>query len=547
MKNIFRKTIALVLSLALMMSCGIFAFSPVAAAAGAQRTTTIPTVYVQGYGHSIYADAYDSNSEKIVGGDVPFMSDGVLGGLLESIIEPLMAGIATGDYTEYNDIIVNTLVTEFETYALDKNGEPSDGSGNFCDREKNIVNKNWNGGKYDLFAYSLVYDWRIDPFVTAAELNDYIIKVKAATGSPKVNIVGRCLGANIVMTYLSEYGYDDVNAVNFYIAGFEGFDIVSALYTGEVVLDTDALDRFVQANLMDDEDGIITFLKSLVAILNFINGLDLPVDIVYSIYDQVYYDIIPRVLKETFGTMPAFWSFVGRDYYEKARAFNFPTPEEEAEYAELLEKTDRYYNQVSLRHEEILEDAVEAGVCVYFTAKYGFTAPPLSVNSSYHGDGTTSVISQTIGTTSVEMGDTFSRSYIEKAIENGTDKYISPDKCIDASTALMPEHTWFIKGSRHANMTESINVMMAQIFEATGYAEKYVTIDDLIEYPQYLMVDSDEKTAPLYIMTEENANIGDEKWNVSIFDHLIVFFDKLFNFIIDFVYQIMELVNNTEI
>lgn len=548
MKSRIKRVISLVLALVLVISSGALVASAADdAPASADRATTIPTVYVQGYGADIYADSYNRNSEIIVGGNVPFLTDGVLGGLLENIVGPLMKGIASGDYTEYNDLVVNTLVADLGRYGLDENGEPSDGSGNHCVRETNVVNKKWYSGKYDIYAYSLIYDWRVDPFVTAAELDAYIRKVKTATGSEKVNLVGRCLGANIVLAYLSVYGYEDVNAVNFYVGGLDGFEIAGALFSGEVVVDSDALDRFLQLALDSEEDEFISFAKSLVAILNFINGLDLPIEAVYSIYEQVYYDIIPRVLKESFGTMPAFWSFVSDDYYAAAKELNFPTAEEQAKYAKLIEKIDRYHNDVVLKTDDIILGAVDAGVSIYFTAKYGFAGIPLSKEANLHNDTTVTVTSQTYGATSTEMGKIFSKDYIETAENNGTAKYISPDKCIDASTAILPDHTWFVKGSKHSYMPNSIDIMMAQIFEATGNGAKYVKVDDLEAYPQYLYVDSLDEFAPLLPLTEENANVGDDRWNISIFTHLSNFFEKLFNFITGLVDQIRSLIANTEI
>ena len=546
MKNLVKKALSLILVTLLIISgCCLTCFAS-DGTPSADRATAIPTVYIQGYGAEIFADANDRNSEVIVGGAVPFLTDGVLGGMLENIMEPLMKGITSGDYTEYNDLVAETLIADLGRFGLDENGEPSDGSGNFCTREVNLINKKWYGGKYDIYSYSLIYDWRVDPFVTAAELNAYIQKVKAVTGSDKVNLVGRCLGANIVLAYLSEYGYDDINAVNFYVAGLDGFEIVGALFSGQIVVDSDALNRFLQSSLDSEEDELISFAKSFVAILNFINGLDLPIDVVYGIYEQVYTDIIPRVLKESFGSMPAFWSFVGTDYYEAAMKLNFPDAEEQAKYAGLIEKIDRYHNEVAVRTEEIINAAIDAGVGVYFTAKYGFTAVPLSKESDLHNDGTVSVTSQTLGATSTSFGEKFSKEYLENAEKNGTAKYISPDKCIDASTAVRPDNTWFIRGSKHEFMPDSIDIMIAKIFDATVKSEKYVTVNDFEEYPQYLYVESLDEYAPLNIMTEENANDG-FYWDVSIFAHLSNFLEKLLNFVSELVNKILSLIANTEI
>ena len=547
MKNSIRKFVSLLMTAVLIMSSFVVISSASnAAPASAERATTIPTVYIQGYGADIYADANNRNSEVLVGGGVPFLTDGVLGGLIENIMEPLMKGVTTGDYTEYNDLVAETLIADLGRFGLDENGEPSDGSGNFCVRDSGYADRRWYSGKFDIYAYSLTYDWRVDLFVTAAELNAYIKNVKAATGCSKVNLMGRCLGANVVLAYLSEYGTDDINAINFYVGGLDGFEIVGALFSGEIVVDSDALDRFLPMTIDSEEDELISFAKSFVSILNFINGLDLPIDVVYGIYEQVYTNILPRVLKESFGSMPAFWSFVGEEYYESAKALNFPTAEEQEKYAGLIEKIDRYYNEVTLKTEDIINNAVAEGVKIYFTSKYGFPAVPLSKEAVLYSDSTVSVTSQTFGATVTEMGENFSRDYLKNAEKNGTLIFISPDRCVDASTAILPEHTWFIKGSKHENMPNSIDIMQAKIFEKTYLENKYVTVLDFEEYPQYLVVESDDEYAPLLAMTEDNSDVLDG-WNVSVFTNLSNFLEKLLDFISSLVNQIRSLIANTEI
>ncbi len=546
MKKVFKQVISVILC-ALIISCplipGVSASTYIRG--DGNRATQVPTVYVQGYGSALYADSHDKNSQHLVGGSKDILTDGSLEGILDGIMAPLIEGIQTDDWTNYSNFLVEKLVSILSFMALDKNGEASNGSGNQCERDIYVTNRNNYNGKYDLYAYTHIYDWRIDPFISAAELNDYIKKVKTATGFDKVNIVGRCLGANIIMAYLSEYGYDDINAINLYVGGLDGFEFLGALFSGQVIIESDDLNNFLQYMIDDNGDPVISFVKSLVAILNFTKGLNIPIELVYKIYEEVYFEVIPRTLKETFGTMPAFWSMVGKDYYEAAMELNFHSDEDKTEYAKLIEKTDKYYNNVTLKTENILNGAIDEGVKVYITAKYGSVNIPLSDKAKYHSDGIISVDTQTLGATSAIMGSTFSSSYIKKAEENGTAGYISPDKTIDASTCFLPDHTWFIKGSSHGVMPYNIDVLQAQVFNASGYgdASAYVTVGTLPEFPQYLCMVSDDEYAPLVPLTEENSNIGDE-WNVSIFDHFSNFFEKLFSFITELVYQLKNMIQS---
>jgi len=79
----------------------------------------------------------------------------------------------------------------------------------------------------------------------------------------------------------------------------------------------------------------------------------------------------------------------------------------------------------------------------------------------------------------------------------------------------------------------------------TGNREKYVSINDIEEYPQYLYVENEDEYTSLKVMTADDADIGNEKWDKSIFEHLAIFLEKLLNFISELFSQIMSDVNKS--
>ena len=114
------------------------------------------------------------------------------------------------------------------------------------------------------------------------------------------------------------------------------------------------------------------------------------------------------------------------------------------------------------------------------------------------GDGIVDVKYASFGATAADFGST---------LENVTAdaKYISPDKTVDASTCLFPEQTWFVKNLKHAEETDTIDVMMRKFMRYDGQG----TVETFEDYPRYTIFDG-ETISP----DEYNQN------NSTLFDNL---------------------------
>ena len=167
----------------------------------------------------------------------------------------------------------------------------------------------------------------------------------------------------------------------------------------------------------------------------------------------------------------------------------------------------------------------EMGVNIFNVTKYGYQATPIS-DKEYNrtlSDGIVSVELSSDGATSAPVGKTFNKRYIEAAKAAGTDKYISPDKQIDASTALFPERTWFVKNIKHAEFPRSMDLLFGEMIRNDNY-----TVNSDPDYPQYMVYEKD--TGSILPMTVENTDT--ESWsNVTFFDALKKFFKSLFELI----------------
>ena len=72
------------------------------------------------------------------------------------------------------------------------------------------------------------------------------------TGAPKVNIVARCLGGNVLSAYLQydPNAVDKVETAVFYIPSTEGIGLFGQLFSGKLDITTDNLNTYVEENLM---------------------------------------------------------------------------------------------------------------------------------------------------------------------------------------------------------------------------------------------------------------------------------------------------------
>jgi len=396
----------------------------------------------------------------------------------------------------------------FGPFFLDHNGEPSDGTHVDWDWEHGNLPDNRGANGYDYLAYPFHFDWRLDPFENAAILNDYIQDVKKATGSSKVNISARCEAANVLLAYFSQYGYEDLNCAEFFASGGRGVDAVSALFSGKLRFDADAVMRYREQKPekgTEEQDALTRELVEALlvfsdqALLLDLAAFSMDVFSVVLLYDKV---IAPIVL-ETYGTLPGIWSMVDKEDYADARAGIFKGQEQA--YAGLLEKLDRYDRDVRQCADELVRKAVEAGVKVAIFTKYNDAQTiPISKHNNSIGDGLVNVTDASFGASAAKYGKTFSEAYLQKAAQNGTDKYISPDRMIDASTCILPDTTWFIWGSDHKDFPGYIFGYLQRFFDTNGT----MTVFDDPLFPQYTIANpspDDPETGTLECMAQENA------------------------------------------
>ena len=472
-----------------------------------------PTIYVPGRNEDNLVDDVDSENATNIRADIKIdVND-----FASALIPELTKAVVTDEWDEYCATLEELVAPMFEAVVLDENGNRKDNSG-VQFRYDNLRNTTQTDYTYRIDTYRFEYDWRIDPYENAELLDAYIDAVMAATGAEKVNILGRCEGANIVLPYLEQYGDSSkINSILFAWPSVYGLVGTTSFFTGDISVDMDAFAAYLATD--SSVSNIISSIVSILSMSGILDGGERAFDFIYS---KVKEKLMPSLVLDTFGTMPSIWSMIAPEKYEEAKALVFSGREQQ--YAGLIEKIDNYHNKVGLHVADILKEYTDAGVNFSCVAKYGYVAPPIC--TSYRNaqtDGMATVYSTSLGATSANFGETLSNSYISSHSE----KYISSDRIIDASTCLYPDSTWFVK-----NLPHSIMAGVLENFCATIIAkETQPTVFDSERYPQFMVYDGrDGSLVPLNDVSDIDTSetITNPTGIVGFFARIKAFFESIF-------------------
>lgn len=509
-----KRLISAFLSVVLVFSLIVPAFG------GANITESrsqIPVIRISGDGEPLY----DAEGNKIFHyrefGNL--ISSGEGGGdteLYKSIAEMVIPALIKGFITDNWDDLYMILETEigkiFETALLDENGNVTNGSGLSQTRKDQMEHKRHTDlkgdkGYYDCYEYWFYYDWRLDPMETADEFHQYIQDVKAATGCEKVGVIATCLGTNVFMAYVSKYGVDDIQGVGIDGSVVGGAEILSEVVCAKFDVAPPALMRVLRdveaLGLFHIDEFVMETIEMLVQ-TGILEGVISTTENIF--YDKLIAGATSAVALSAFYTWPNYWACVSAEDYEDAKYYVFGEEgsEKRIKYAGLIEKLDNYDVAVRQRVPELVQSIKDGGANIGIISKYGYQMIPICASADKVSDQFASVERSSFGATTTTVYETFTDEYIAQREAEGLGHYISPDKHIDASTCVLPEHTWFIKGSSHSNWTSYELKMLYDICSA----DRQLTFDDF-PYSQFMVYDNDTDT--LSPMTTENCDT--EYWD----------------------------------
>lgn len=512
--NIMKKIFSLVIVLTMLFSLAVPAF--------AESYEELPTIYVMGAHKN---DIYNSEGKTIF----PIEAD--IGETIKAALAPclkeLAKGFITNDFTAYANEFNKAMAPIYEELILDKNGDVTNGS--YTRFQSSVDNCRGKTSGYDTFDCRLWYDWRESPMKTATELRDYIDDVLEATGKNKVQIVGRCYGANVIAAYLElykEHAKENVSDVSYYSSSVLGIDFMSALFSGEIYLDDKAisnlLNYYVEKEEIIEDVTAAALVVSLVEVIRQAKLLGVTGQALVDFVNNFKSDLLPLVIRSSYGGWLSYWSMITPELYEKSRDFIFNTDELKTEYARFIEKADSFHYTVQLNAEKTMTELSNAGVNFYIFAKYNFPEMPFYEGAQAQGDADTTVYRQSFGGTASDYGKVLSESYLS-SVPAEAQKYISPDKKIDASTGLFPDTTWYIKDLHH-DFFSPLHHMSFEIM-------RYNWSVDNEKYPQFLTHTGKGDVVVDELIPTEGTDEDYQKVEKSFFQSVIDFFANLIKYL----------------
>ncbi len=481
----------------------------------------VPVIRISGDGDALY----DADNNKVFSfsnllSEVTSIDneDGNLYESVANVLQPfLIDGLITGNYEKYYDALQKEIGELFASSCLDNNGDASNGSG-ISNERKNYMNnclktdKKLSKGYYEYNDYWFWYDWRLDPLENADSLHEYVQGIKAVTGSDKVAILSSCLGTEVTMAYVAKYGVDDIQGIGFDGSTVGGAESMSEPISGKFKIDGNAINRFIADSKALGQFDIDDFVVATIDLLTKSGVID---ELTGVVKDTIYYTVVEGVTSalalSTFYTWPSYWAGVKSENYETAIKYVFGEEgsKKRTEYAGLIEKIENYNTKVRQKIPQILQSVVDGGANLCIISKYGYQIMPIIESGDVIGDQFASVTCSSFGATTSTVYGTLSDKYIANRVKEGKEKYISPDKQIDASTCLFPDYTWFTKGSSHSNWTTAECRLLYSVITS----DKQLTVDDF-DIGQFMVYDNDTKV--MSTMTEENCDTY--FWNADIED-----------------------------
>lgn len=521
-----KKILSVILSVIMLMAMATPAINAFAA-------EQVVTIYLEGYGSTLNGKSGETAFPVDLG-----LEEG-LKDILDELLVTLAWGGLTGDYSSYSNQLYDLIAPAYADLKLDCNGESTNDEGEFYYGlgYDPLTKTGHSNGRFKNGFYRMMYDWRLSVEYNGEILEQFIDVILAKTNATKVNLVGRCLGGNIISAYLqnaSEESLAKVNKVIMYIPSTLGVDFISALFSGKIVLDPDNVDNYVTYSLADNDilGGEGEMFESLTTIVNFVNEiyvLGYGADMVEAIVEAVKEDALARILRDSYASFPSFWSMVTAEDVEDAIALVYNTPELREEYAGMIEKIRSYRNNVQINAKARMQELSEQGIDFMVISKYNYADFPLSEKASQQSDGTAGTAATSFGATAAPFGSTLSENYI-KAMDKEDLKYLSADKMIDASTCLFPETTWFFKNLYHSNFPACVDKVIDAFMTTEG-----MNIDTYAEYPQFMKYNKADGT----LSKVEGLDEGDLIDKDSFYSRSTVFM-KILKMIFDFFTKLLD-------
>ncbi len=482
-----KKIISLVLAFVLVFSMLSVSASAAVKTECGGNCDTCPSIVVPGIGQSnVWAldengdYLLDDNGERI--SCFPAVFD--IGSIVMKVLAPALLTIFTQHDIFLSDALCSVVLDAFEVNNCDENGK---NTGNIevekypysvaecSDYEKKEIYDNIPLQAFSELAgedhlYYFAYNSFGNNYDIVCELYDFIQMVKAETGHDKVNIVPISMGGSVANGLFEYYPQvvNDLNRVVYIVPALNGSSIVGDLYTKNLAFfDTEFLyNGFLEA-LMDEEDA--RMIEVIARIL--------PDEVLSSVLKNVANCLVEDVA----ANITMLWGLCPKEDYPAASAALLGSK------PAIKAQTDKFY-KAQCNSLSNIQKLVDNGVEVFNIVDYD--VPLYLIGNSWNNDNADGVIhlsSTAMGVKSAIVGETLGEGYQQANTSvNCSDpshNHISPDNVVDASTGLLPDHTFYFDGQNHESTARNdIIISLATKLLATDDIKNVYSTPD---YPQF--------------------------------------------------------------
>ncbi len=283
--------------------------------------------------------------------------------------------------------------------------------------------------------YLFTCDFRKGPVEIAERMRAYIDDVIAHHNKDKadkdkvdkVNILAVSHGGQTTGTYLTLYGHEGkVNNAVLTVPALGGASLAYDLMSNQGKLDEYGLLTYIEHGMKWEEDYHILLEAEQLGFVDALVG-----------------ELIPQIIGIV-QYWQSLWDFIPVEHYEEVKAMYL----DPVESAELIKRSDyMHYEIMSPEGENYygkgFKKAQDAGTDIYIMAGY-------NAKSVSGGEVTSDAIIPTAcstGATVAPFGKRFNDGYTQK-VDTGYYQ-VSPCMTVDASTAYLPHHTWFVENYYH--------------------------------------------------------------------------------------------------
>lgn len=430
-----KKVVSVFLVVLLMVS-----FMPYSAFAAEKDTT--PFIVLQGYSGPRLDDA--DSGKQVWGLDFSKVKDRIVEAL------PKIAGTAgatfAGDTTQLVDILGGILLETLEPIACNPDGTSKyNVVPHIQSAEQARVSTLRANGEEDLIAekelvamveaergadnvFIFHFDWRKGQIAYAKAIDEFIQEVKALTDAQQVDIFGLSHGGQCGASYLYYYGWKgDARKVILDVPAIGGTTMVGDPLCGNPLnLNYATILEFVELAMGTEEE-----FEWLIKYIGYEN------------LNAVLTDLCERYIVDFIKYIPSIWDFCPLAVYEEAKEKRL----DPIENAEIIAASDAFHYGAMQHMSEGLCRAQNAGTNIAIITNYGHeNVTGSNINSDYIIDTVTSS-----GATCAPFDGRFPSSYTAQGTicQNNKHLHISPERNVDATTAYLPDNTWFVNGQFH--------------------------------------------------------------------------------------------------